>query len=552
MNPGALATFLGGVGLFLLGMRLMSDGLRVAAGPALRDVLAASTRSRLRGLFSGVLITSAVQSSSAVIFATIGFVNAGLLTLYQSIGVIYGANIGTTLTSWVVALVGFNVNLQALALPLIAIGVGLRLVSGSGRRQALGDALAGLGVFFLGLDVLQQSFTGVGDPQLIARLADYGLLGLGLFVVAGIVITTLTQSSSAALAVTLTAAAGGLIPIQAAAAMLIGAALGTTSTAVFAALGATANAQRAAVAHVIFNLVAGVISFAALPWLLSLATVLAEGVGLQAQPAVILAVFHTLSKLLGVAAIWPLTGRLVEWLEARFRRRGEDRGQPIYLDSNVLATPSLALEAVRSEAERCGSMARQMICAAISGGDRRLYGWLEQEQQALERLVVAINEFANSIERAQRDESVSASLPNLLRVTQYYQDMAERALVIAEIKHSGNGELGERRLAGDLDKLMAKAAGKIEASGQDADRWNREAVDAELKDLEGDYQRLKNRLLRASAEGRLGVRQMVAVLDLISAARRGVDQALKAARYSRKFQRAVRSLQDDDQAQERV
>nr|WP_242464751.1 Na/Pi symporter [Halorhodospira abdelmalekii] len=546
-------TFLGGIGLFLLGMRLMSDGLRVAAGPTLREILAASTASRLRGLLSGVLITCAVQSSSAVIFATIGFVNAGLLSLYQSLGVIYGANVGTTLTSWIVALIGVNVDLQALALPLIGAGVALRLLGQVGRRQALGDAIAGLGVFFLGLDILQATFTGIGDPEQLAAVSALGHAGLILFVGAGIILTTLTQSSSAALAVTLTAAAGGLISMPAAAAMLIGANVGTTSTALFAALGATANAQRAAVAHVLFNVVAGSVAFLALPLLLGVAQGGAAAIGLGGQPAAALAVFHTLSKLLGVAILWPLTGHLVRWLEQRFRRGEDDRGTLHYLDANVLTTPSLALEAARREAERSGAMARAMVCAAISSGDsttpagtgRRRgqapvpQSWFEREHATLERLIVALIERTHQIERAQHDASISASLPHLLRVTQYHQDMAERACTIAELLRSGQTQIADRQLAADFERLLARAAGWVQASGQDPEQWDETALELTLEELEESYQALKSRLLQAGAQGQLPVRQLVATLDCISAVRRVVDQSLKAAYYLRHFQQPL-------------
>ncbi|MCG5538926.1 Na/Pi cotransporter family protein [Halorhodospira sp. 9622] len=539
-------TFLGGIGLFLLGMRLMSDGLRAAAGGALRDILAASTRSRLRGLLSGVLITAAVQSSSAVIFATVGFVNAGLLTLTQAIGVIYGASLGTTLTSWIVAVVGFNVDLQALALPAIGLGVGLRVVAGSGRRQALGDAIAGFGLFFLGLDILRGTFADVGDPGMLAALAGHGVLSLVLFVGIGMVLTTLTQSSSAALAITLTAAAGGLVPEQAAAATVIGAAVGTTSTAVFATLGATANAQRTASAQVIFNAVAGLAALVALVPLLELAHHIVAWLGLEAHKAVVLAVFHTLMMLLGLALMWPATPRLVAWLGRRFRR--DDHTRPRYLDDNVLTTPALALDAARLEAERTGAMARAMVTAAISGGGAGQRRWLEAEHQKLQQLALTINEFANRIERSHGDPAIGSSLAHLLRVTQYQQNMAERAVALARLDADGETRIDDPELATAVDRLLAEAVRGIEATGAEIDAWDRQAVKTTLKGFDREYQPVKERLLRAGAAGQLPVRRMVAVLDRLSAVRRALDQAVKSARYLRKFQRAERELADPAEA----
>jgi phosphate:Na+ symporter len=162
MNAALLGALLGGVGLFLLGMRLMTDGLKLSAGPALRHILGQWTLTPAHGLAAGVLVTALVQSSSAVTVATIAFVNAGLLSLAQSIGVIYGANLDTTMTSWLVALVGFRVDLRAVALPLIGIGVALRIAGSRSRGAGLGDALAGFGLCFLGVEVLQGGFADLG------------------------------------------------------------------------------------------------------------------------------------------------------------------------------------------------------------------------------------------------------------------------------------------------------------------------------------------------------------------------------------------------------
>lgn len=200
MGFALAGSFIGGIGLFLLGMRLMTDGLRLAAGSALRRMLGQWIRTPMRGLLSGALITSLVQSSSAITVATIGFVNAGLLTLRQSVGVIYGSNIGTTMTSWLVALIGFDVDVKALALPLIGTGVMMRLTGAHRRYGALGEALTGFGLFFLGIDVLKVAFSNVGAEVPLQHFANGGMGGAALFVGIGFVLTLLMQSSSAAMA----------------------------------------------------------------------------------------------------------------------------------------------------------------------------------------------------------------------------------------------------------------------------------------------------------------------------------------------------------------
>ncbi|MCC5795641.1 MAG: Na/Pi cotransporter family protein [Chromatiales bacterium] len=518
-----LVSFAGGIGLFLLGMRLMTDGLKVAAGPALRSLLTAATGSPLRGLGSGVLITTLVQSSSAVIFATIGFVNAGLLTLSQSIGVIFGSNLGTTLTSWIVALIGFNVNLQALGLPAIAIGMGLWVFGGGSRRGALGQALAGFGLFFLGIDFLKDSFEGIGDSLDLAAMADWGLLGVVAFMLTGIVLTVLMQSSSAALAVTLTAAAGGLIPLSGAAAMVIGANVGTTSTAAFAVFGATPAAKRAAAAHVVFNLITAIIAFATLPLLLWAVVWLAGEFGAADKPATVLALFHTSTKLLGLIVIWPFAGRLVTALKKRFRAAEEDEALPRHLDRNILATPTLAMDAVRLELMRMGEIAHRMAGSAISSetlSDAALTG----ELRALGELGDAIVEFAGQIRATDHDPEIDERLPDALRVCQYYRDLGERAIELVR----------NRPVASDVTAVAEPIASLRGAASQalDSVRPDGEPMGEDVhRGFENTYQSIKSQLLRAGTTGTLSARRMVQVLDYASTLRRMVDQATKASRY---------------------
>jgi phosphate:Na+ symporter len=516
-----MITFAGGIGLFLLGMRLMSDGLKVAAGSALHDLLAAATRNRLRGLASGMLITALVQSSSAVLFATIGFVNAGLMTLGQSVGVIFGANVGTTLTSWIVALVGFNVDLQALAMPAVALGMALWVLA-RGRRAAFGQAVVGVGIFFLGLDVLKNTFADVGALVGPLAWAADGVIGMLLAAAVGIALTVLMQSSSAALAVTLTAAAGGLMPLSAAAAMVVGANVGTTSTAVFASIGATAAARRAAAAHVVFNLVAAVAALALLPVLLWIARSVLGGIGAEQQPATVLALFHTATKVLGVLLMWPLTGLLVSTLERHFGARERDPAQPQHLDRTVLATPRLALDALRQELLRLVGMAQQMARGALSseGGDDAS---LRAEQAALQQLGEAAIQFAAAVNSG-GDRVVDQGLPQAVRVVQYCRAVAERALELSRLAPSA---AGPAELAAQLAALHHAADRALQAADP-AGLLDRPSIDAALAAFETVYQQTKGELLRCGSRGQLSPAALVRSLDRSSALRRIVDQASKA------------------------
>ncbi|MCQ9376874.1 Na/Pi cotransporter family protein [Methyloversatilis sp. XJ19-49] len=356
----SLFHLLGGLGLFLLGMGFMTDGLKLAAGPALERILAEWTRTRLRALLSGVLVTGLVQSSSAVTVATIGFVNAGLLTLGQSMWVIFGSNVGTTMTGWLVALVGFKMPIELFALPLIGVGMLLRLTGEGSRRGAIGMTIAGFGALFLGIDVLREAFGGIGSAVSFDAWAGGGAGSVLSAVLVGIVLTTLMQSSSAAMAVVLTAVAGGVVPLSVAAAGVIGVNLGTTVTAIIAALGATPNARRTAAAHVAFNLITALVALLSLPVLLALVAWMTEVLELEPTATTVLATFHTTFNVLGVLLMWPLSMRLERALSARFVTPDEDAGRPQHLDANVLSVPTLALDALALEARRVGAMGRGM------------------------------------------------------------------------------------------------------------------------------------------------------------------------------------------------
>jgi len=525
---GAL-NFLGGIGLFLLGMRLMTDGLTTAAGDTLRVILGAATRSRLRAIFSGILITALVQSSSAVIFTTIGFVNASLLALPQAVGVIFGSNLGTTLTSWIVALIGFNLDLQIIALPAIGIGMALSVALGKGQYGALGRALAGFGLFFLGIDVLKDAFDGIGDVIDLHRWAGEGVLNLLLFVLLGIVLTVIIQSSSAALTVILTATAGGLIPLPAAAAMVIGANVGTTSTAMFAVFDATATARRAAMSHVIFNLVVAVVSFVLLSPLLVAVHAVALSFGSQDQLAMSLAIFHTLVNLLGIVVMWPLTPRLVAWLETRFTTLEEDESRPRFLDRNVQSTPSLALDALAQELHRMHGMARRVAREAVSTEEPHS-PQLTSGHRALENLNIAISEFASGIPRAGMSSAQLAALPDAQRVGQYLVNVAEHALEM--IQDHQEGELApSSALAVERNHLRATAVSLLDLTQVDRPDWKAATLAQARRDFETDYQALKAGLLHAGTSGDVLPRRMASMLERLSDLHRVVDQATKSAVY---------------------
>lgn len=337
-----LATVFGGIGLFLLGMVLMTDGLKSLAGDALRRLLARYTGSPLRAVAAGAGATALVQSSSATTLATIGFVSAGLLGFNNAIGVIIGANLGTTSTGWIVSLLGLKFSVGAFALPLVGVGALMRLV-GRERLAQAGLALAGFGLIFVGIDVLQDGMAGLATR---IDLAAYSAPGLGprlLLVGVGVAMTVLMQSSSAAVATTLTALAGGAIGLDQAAALVIGQNIGTTVTAGLAAIGASVPARRTALVHAVFNLGAALIAFAILPLFVDVVERLTSDDGSGADHALTIAAFHTAFNLLGALLFIPLIPRLASWAA----RVLPERHSPLtrHLDPALREVPALAVAA---------------------------------------------------------------------------------------------------------------------------------------------------------------------------------------------------------------
>lgn len=523
-NLALIGGLAGGVGLFLLGMELMTAGLKLAAGPMLERILATSTRTRWRGLAAGALVTSVVQSSSAVTVATIGFVNAGLLNLSQALWVLFGANVGTTMTGWLVALVGLKFKIEAIALPLVGIGMVMRLTGEGSRRASLGMALAGFGVLFLGIDMLRETFSGLASTMSLPE--GSGMVHIISQVAIGLLMTVLMQSSSAALTIALTAAQGGLLTAQGAAAVVIGANIGTTVTALLAAIGATPNAKRAAAAHILFNVLTGFVALLLLPWLILAISGLRDWLGLDSAPAATLALFHTIFNVLGVLLIWPIAGQLAHFLQSRFRSQDEHAGEPRYLDRNILAVPALALDALEREVRHMGDMAIQMLRSALAPAARK--DALITQQQAVMRLNRAIADFVTELSRNSMTEDSARRLPVILRLARYYETAAE--LVVEAV------EAGREIPAHDI------------ASLQDAYSAFRQQTELLLSEpdsySDGAYQLLKAQLLSAGANGSLAVTSMDARLRAASALRRATEQCHKAARLLKQDNTVIPSVDD--------
>ena len=362
-----LVSIVGGVGLFLLGMAVMTDGLKALAGTALKTVMEKAAATPLLGTFWGAVITLIVQSSSATTMTTIGLVSAGLLTFPQGLSLVFGANIGTTGTGWLVAAFGVRISLTAAALPIVFVGALLKVV-GRGRLAAAGSAIAGFALILVGLSTLQQGMGGLAEslhpsdlPTITNAAGAITLAGMAnvlLLVVVGALMTTVMQSSTASIAVTLSALYAGAVGLDQALALVIGQNIGTATSSAVAAIGASSTAKRLATAYIAFKLVAAAIAITLFPFVTPMIVRAAQTI----DGTTLLAAYHTAYNVIGVAVLLPLMGPFTRLIERFVPERGSAFTK--YLDPASLRSPIVAVEAVRRTVER----ALETLCLATATG----------------------------------------------------------------------------------------------------------------------------------------------------------------------------------------
>ena len=407
---------LGGLAIFLLGMKMMSDGLQKMAGVKMRQWLAAATGNRLSATFSGMLVTAIIQSSSATTVMVVGFTSAGLLTLYQALGMIFGANIGTTLTAWIVSLFGFKIQISLFALPVVALGFFSQFLPKQWVLiRRIGEAAIGFGLLFLGLDIMKNTIPAdfAQHPwitQWISRFTPDTALNLILLILTGAILTVLLQSSSAVMAMTLTCAAAGIINFPTACALVLGENIGTTITANLAALGAPKNARRAALGHFLFNFFGVVWVSLLFPYFIKWIDWLVPGNPYVTDPAQLtstlpyhIAAFHSVFNVLNTLMMLPLLKQLAAltlWFIPKNKR--EEQGQDhrlVYLSTRFYQTPELTILATRKELERMlGFVVKQTdkLIYALKTTDKKLFPRLITDVKACERTTDILEHKINS------------------------------------------------------------------------------------------------------------------------------------------------------------
>ncbi len=359
-------TIAAGVAVFLFGMISLEEGFKTFTGGTLEKILRKSTSNTPKSMLFGVVTTSIMQSSSLVSVITISFLSAGLLELTSAIGIIFGANLGTTTGAWLVAGFGLKVNLSAYAMPMLVFGV-ILMFQQARHLKGSGYVLAGLGFLFLGIHYMKEGFDTFGQGINLAEYAMTGYGGVFAFAGIGILATVVMQSSHATLVLTLTALAAQQISYENALAIAIGSNIGTTITAIIGALGSGINGRRLAVAHLVFNLSTGLIAILGIFQLIIVVSWISSRLGITADNYTLqLAVFHSLFNIIGIIVMLPLMGLLVKLLEKLMPIEEPEIERPMYLNESLEEVPDAATEAVRNETIRLYDIAVDVITNGLS------------------------------------------------------------------------------------------------------------------------------------------------------------------------------------------
>lgn len=505
-------TLIGSLGLFLYGMKIMSEGLQKVAGDKLRSILSVMTTNRVTGILTGVLITALVQSSSATTVMVVSFVNAGLLSLAQSIGVIMGANVGTTVTAWIISLFGFKVDISIFALPLIGISIPL-IFSGKSKRKSWGEFFLGFSFLFMGLSFLKSSVPDLqSNPQVLAFLQNYTSMGfpsLLIFLFLGTILTIIVQSSSATVAITLIMCTKGWIPFEMAAAMVLGENIGTTITANIAAISANVSAKRAALAHLMFNvfgvfwvLVVFYPFIQMISWIVtnfgpgdpngithflskldprtislitsnmeltdpSLVALQKQLLSLQVSVSYGLSLFHTVFNILNVCIMVWFVKFYVYVCSAVIKAKNvaeEEEFQLRYIPSGMLSTSELSLMQAKKEIAVYGDrtyrmlgMVKELFYEKNEDKFLKIYGRIEKYESISDRMEVEIANYLTFVAEGRLSSESKEEIRFMLRAVTEIESIADSCNNLARAikrRNEGKGEFTES-LNHNMDQMFA-------------------------------------------------------------------------------------------------
>lgn len=440
---------IGSLGVFLFGMKMMSEALQKVAGDKMRSILVAMTSNRFMGVFTGILITAIIQSSSATTVMVVSFVNAGLLDLVGSIGVIMGANIGTTITAWLISVLGFKVSMVSLSLPLIGLSLPL-LFSSKRSRKSWGELIIGFGLLFIGLDFLQTNMPNIDEnPGMLQFLRDYTDMGYGsylLFLGIGTVLTVIIQSSSATMALTLIMCANGWISFDIAAAMVLGENIGTTITANLAAMVANSTAKRAAFSHLLFNLFGVLWVLLIFPfflnWIARLSVWFSIGdpfLDIKAVPMG-LSLFHTCFNITNVLIMIWFT-RSIAKLVTRIipaKESGHETFTLKHIKIGLLSTPDASLFQAKQEIIHYARTSMEMYHTAIGmlslpGKDfEKMFQKMNRMEDESDQMEVEIANYLTKVSESKLSTENSQRIRAMFRIVSEIESVNDGSMNIAK------------------------------------------------------------------------------------------------------------------------
>ena len=458
---GKVLTLIGALGLFLYGMKLMSEALQKVAGGKMRQILAAMTNNRIKGVLTGILVTTTIQSSSATTVMVVSFVNAGLISLVASIGVIMGANIGTTVTAWIIATLGFKVSLSFLSLPLIGISFPL-FFSKNSLRKSWGEFIIGFAILFIGLQFLKESVPGInGDGDVLNFLSsftDMGFISTLLFVLVGTLLTIIIQSSSATMALTLVMTYNGLIPFELAAAMVLGENIGTTVTANLAALVANVSAKRTARAHLMFNVFGVTWVLLIFPYFLRLINMFIErkhGVSIldtniskqefddiKGLYPIGLALFHTTFNVLNTLFLFGFAPFIAKVAIKMVPDRGDDDEEfrLKFIDSSLFSTGEIAIVQAKKEIalfgeriEKMFSFVQTMMHEKESKKIDKLMLRVAKYEEITDSLEVEIAEYLTKISEGEISRDSSKKIRAMLKMVDDMESVGDAVYQLSKV-----------------------------------------------------------------------------------------------------------------------
>jgi phosphate:Na+ symporter len=434
----------GGLCLFLYGMQVMSDGVRQAAGDRMQRILNFMTKNRFVGVLTGMVVTTLIQSSSAVSVMLVSFVNAGLLTLTQSIGVIMGANIGTTTTAWIVSLIGFKIDISVLALP--AIGMGFVMRACKWKHQDLGEAFLGFGFIFLGLEFLTSALPSVNPKSLefIGKISRLGIRSVLIGVGIGTVVTLLMHSSAATITLVITLAFGRVVDFEMSAAMILGANIGTTIDAIMAAIGTKTAAKQTALVHVLFNVVGSIIVIIFFKPILAVVDFItpgsSEGVGITIH----LAMFHTVFNILCTLIFLPFVNQFAAlvsfFIKDKEGSHTELVSYKLEYQYSVRSTPELNIIRAEKEIRDMTGLASSMFARVSEAlgklreegvkGDKTaevdaLVEEMKRKEEYADEMRVELTRFLLECTRQQLSHQAEQKVYQLLRIISDLEDMTD-------------------------------------------------------------------------------------------------------------------------------